>query len=157
MAEQQPGIIKSFQVDHDLLEEGLYVSRRDGDITTYDIRTRRPNAGEYMDHLTMHSVEHMIATYARNGAWGEHIIYFGPMGCQTGFYLLTRGLENGEVLALLRDALEKTVAHTGAVFGAERRQCGNYKNLDLEAARRECARFLRVLESRPVTFCYREA
>lgn len=148
--------IKSFQVNHDYIKEGIYVSRIDGDITTYDIRTRRPNMGDYMDNITMHSVEHMIATYARNGKYGENVIYFGPMGCRTGFYLLTRGLENAQALWLIRDAMEKTVRHEGEVFGATREQCGNFKELDLNAAKRECERFLRVLDSAPVTFEYPE-
>lgn len=148
--------IKSFQVNHDYIKEGLYVSRMDGDITTYDIRTRRPNMGDYMDNITMHSVEHMIATYARNGKYGENVIYFGPMGCRTGFYLLTRGLTNEQALELLTDALERTVAHEGEVFGATREQCGNYRELSLDAAKCECERFLAVLRSEPVTFSYPE-
>lgn len=75
--------ITSFTVDHRLIVPGMYVSRRDGNITTYDLRTRRPNAGDYMDDCTMHSVEHMFATYIRNSAIGQSIIYFGPMGCRT--------------------------------------------------------------------------
>ena len=82
--------IASFTVDHDKLGPGIYVSRRDGDVTTYDLRTRKPNAGEYMDNRTMHSVEHMFATFIRNSEIADSVIYFGPMGCQTGFYLLTR-------------------------------------------------------------------
>ena len=148
--------IKSFQVNHNYIKEGLYVSRMDGDITTYDIRTRRPNMGDYMDNITMHSVEHMIATYARNGKYGENVIYFGPMGCRTGFYLLTRGLTNEQALELLTDALERTVAHEGEVFGATREQCGNYRELNLDAAKCECERFLAVLRSEPVTFSYPE-
>ncbi len=148
--------IKSFQVNHNYIKEGLYVSRMDGDITTYDIRTRRPNMGDYMDNITMHSVEHMIATYVRNGKYGENVIYFGPMGCRTGFYLLTRGLTNEQALELLTDALERTVAHKGEVFGATREQCGNYRELSLDAAKCECERFLAVLRSEPVTFSYPE-
>lgn len=148
--------IKSFQVNHNYIKEGLYVSRMDGDITTYDIRTRRPNMGDYMDNITMHSVEHMIATYARNGKYGENVIYLGPMGCRTGFYLLTRGLTNEQALELLTDALERTVAHEGEVFGATREQCGNYRELNLDAAKCECERVLAVLRSEPVTFSYPE-
>ena len=146
--------ITSFTVDHDRLEPGLYVSRVDGDVTTFDLRTRRPNMGDYMDNLTMHSVEHMFATYARNSEYGEHIIYFGPMGCQTGFYLLTRDLTREQVLELVRTVLRQIVGHDGPVFGAARRECGNYRNLNLEAAQLECRRYLDVLEGRPVTFEY---
>ena len=80
--------IKSFEIDHTILDPGFYISRVDGDITTFDLRTRTPNAGEYMDNITMHTVEHMLATLLRGGEIGENVIYFGPMGCQTGFYLL---------------------------------------------------------------------
>lgn len=80
--------IASFSVDHDLIEPGIYISRIDGDIVTYDLRTRKPNAGDYMDNLTMHTVEHMLATFLRNSEIGGEVIYFGPMGCRTGFYLL---------------------------------------------------------------------
>lgn len=147
--------IASFTVDHDLLTEGIYVSRIDGDITTYDLRTRVPNAGDYMDNLTMHSVEHMFATYVRAGAISDRVIYFGPMGCQTGFYLLVRNADNEEVLSVVKDVLSKIVAHDGEMFGAVRRECGNYKNLDLAAAKRECERYLRILQSKENDFLYK--
>ena len=105
--------IASFSVNHDLITPGMYVSCIDGDVTTYDLRTRRPNMGDYMDNLTMHSVEHLFATYVRNSAVGENVIYFGPMGCQTGFYLLTRGLDNGTVFDTVVDVLKKIISHNG--------------------------------------------
>lgn len=147
--------IASFTVDHDLLTEGIYLSRIDGDITTYDLRTRVPNAGDYMDNLTMHSVEHMFATYVRASKMADRIIYFGPMGCQTGFYLLVRDAENSEVLEVVCDVLSKIINHDGEMFGAVRRECGNYKNLDLAAAKRECERYLAHLTSREQDFKYR--
>ena len=147
--------ISSFTVDHDLLTEGIYVSRIDGDVTTYDLRTRVPNAGDYMDNLTMHSVEHMFATYVRASAIGERVIYFGPMGCQTGFYLLVRDAENARVLEIVKDVLSKIVSHEGEMFGAVRRECGNYKNLDLAAAKRECERYLAILQSKENDFLYK--
>lgn len=146
--------IESFTVDHDKLEPGLYVSRVDGDVTTYDLRTRKPNQGDYMDNLTMHSVEHMFATYVRNSDLSEQVIYFGPMGCQTGFYLLTRDLGREQVAELVKATLRRIIAHTGPVFGAVKKECGNYRNLNLEAAQLECRRYLDVLESRPITFEY---
>ena len=79
--------IISFTIDHDVLVPGFYISRKDGDITTYDLRTRRPNKGDYMSNADMHSVEHMFATYIRNSEIADSVIYFGLMGCQTGFYL----------------------------------------------------------------------
>ena len=146
--------IASFSVDHDTITEGIYVSRIDGDVTTYDMRTRVPNMGDYMDNLTMHSVEHLFATYVRNSAIGDRVIYFGPMGCQTGFYLLVRDADNGETLKVVTDTLGKIIAHDGEMPGAARRECGNYKNLDLDAAKRECRRYLEVLLSKENTFRY---
>lgn len=150
-----PEKIASFTVDHDLLTEGIYVSRIDGDITTYDLRTRIPNAGDYMDNLTMHSVEHMFATYVRSGSLADRIIYFGPMGCQTGFYLLVRNANSGEVLSEVKDVLSRIINHEGEMFGAVRRECGNYKNLDLSAAKRECRAYLDKLNAREQDFTYR--
>lgn len=147
--------IASFTVDHDLLTEGIYVSRIDGDITTYDLRTRVPNAGVYMDNLTMHSVEHMFATYIRASEISDRVIYFGPMGCQTGFYLLVRDAENGETLSAVKDVLAKIVNHDGEMFGAVKRECGNYLNLDLDAAKRECKRYLDILNNKENDFLYK--
>ncbi len=150
-----PERIASFTVDHDYISEGIYISRIDGDIVTYDMRTRKPNMGDYMDNLTMHSVEHMFATYIRSSAIGNDVIYFGPMGCQTGFYLLVRGRENEDTYAAILDTLKKIVDHTGEMFGQSRKECGNYKNLDLEAARTECRRYLAALGDGVPDFKYR--
>ena len=139
--------IASFSVDHDKITPGMYISRIDGDITSFDLRTRTPNAGDYMDNVTMHSVEHMLATLLRNGEIGERIIYFGPMGCRTGFYLLTRDTEPPCVRDALIKALERTLAHEGEVFGATRAECGNYRELSLESAKKECSHYLDVLRN----------
>ena len=147
--------IASFTVDHDLITEGIYVSRIDGNVVTYDLRTRIPNGGDYMDNLTMHSVEHMFATYVRSSSIADKVIYFGPMGCQTGFYLLVRDTDNEEVLATVLETLEKIVSHEGEMFGAIRRECGNYKNLDLDAAKRECKRYRDILLGKENDFKYR--
>ena len=154
---KEPKKIASFTVDHDFIDEGIYVSRIDGDIVTYDMRTRRPNMGEYMDNLTMHSVEHMLATFIRSSAIGSSVIYFGPMGCQTGFYLLVRDCTNEQVLSAVIDSLERTVAHEGEIFGAARKECGNYKNLSIDAAKAECKRYLKCLQSREQDFKYKES
>lgn len=140
--------IQSFQIDHDLLDPGIYVSRVDGDITTYDLRTRKPNAGDYMDTITMHSVEHMIATFIRNSAIADQVIYFGPMGCQTGFYLLIRNADNNVVLSTLKSMLQQVLDHDGPVFGASQKECGNYRNLDIDCAKRECRRYLDCLNAK---------
>ena len=147
--------IQSFTVDHDKLEPGLYISRVDGTVTTYDLRTRKPNAGDYMDNLTMHSVEHLFATYIRSSSIGSKVLYFGPMGCQTGFYLLVDNTPKEQVLEAIEAVLRQIIAHTGPVFGAARKECGNYRNLNLEAAQLECRRYLQMLEdAAPITFQY---
>ena len=148
--------IASFSVNHDKLLPGLYVSRVDGDVTTYDMRTRRPNTDDLMTNSAMHSLEHLFATYIRNGALSDQIIYFGPMGCQTGFYLLVRDADNEAVLREVRLTLKRILAHEGPVFGASSRECGNYRNLSAQAARDEAQRYLEALDARPVTFRYEE-
>ncbi len=148
--------ITSFSVDHELMDPGIYISRIDGDITTFDLRTRKPNSGEYMDNVTMHTVEHMFATYVRNSAIGSSVIYFGPMGCRTGFYLLTRNVPKETVLEVVLDVLEKIVNHQGEVFGAKRRECGNYRELQIESARAECGKYLKILkECENIDFKYK--
>ena len=149
--------IASFTVDHNLLDPGIYVSRRAGDITTYDLRTRKPNCGDYMDNLTMHSVEHLFATFVRNSAIKDSVIYFGPMGCQTGFYLLTKDVPDERVLEITMEILEKIVSYDGEMPGNTAVECGNYRNLNVAAARLECARYLDVLKNRVNDFRYREA
>lgn len=138
--------IKSFTINHDILVPGFYISRVDGDITTYDMRTRRPNMGDYMSDLTMHSVEHMFASYIRNSEIAEDVIYFGPMGCQTGFYLLVRNANDKHVFEITKHVLQQIVEHDGPVFGASAVECGNYRNLDITAAKTECATYLEVLK-----------
>lgn len=137
--------IKSFQINHNILEPGFYISREDDNVITYDLRTRKPNNGDYMDNATMHSLEHMFATYARNSEATEKIVYFGPMGCQTGFYFLVKDLAPVEVFELTMEILEDIIAYEGPVFGASAIECGNYANLDLALAQKEAARYLEVL------------
>ncbi len=140
--------IESFIVDHDKIEPGIYISRTDGDLITYDIRTRKPNAGKYMDNITMHTVEHMFATYVRNSDIGNKVIYFGPMGCQTGFYLIVKDTQPQKVLETVKSVLAQIINHKGEVFGASRKECGNYKNLSLEPCIEECKNYLEVLNSK---------
>ena len=148
--------IASFSVNHDFIDEGIYVSRIDGDVTTYDLRTRKPNMGDYMDNLTMHSVEHLFATMVRQSPIGDSVIYFGPMGCQTGFYLLVRDADNREVLRVTKDILLAISTFDGEMPGAKREECGNYKNLDVESARVEAKRYLDCLNSYEIDFKYKE-
>ncbi len=146
--------IESFKADHDKIVPGMYISRVDGDLITYDMRTRKPNGGEYMDNITMHTVEHMFATYVRSSDIGEKIIYFGPMGCQTGFYLIVKDTEPVIVLDVVKKTLKQIINHKGEVFGASQKECGNYKNLALAPCVEECKKYLEVLNSREVDFKY---
>ena len=146
--------IASFSVNHDYIIPGIYISRIDGDITTFDLRTRKPNEGDYMDNLTMHSMEHMFATYVRNSEIADRIIYFGPMGCQTGFYLLTRNVEKDKVYDVVISTLKRIITHKGEIFGKVREECGNYMNLDLNCAKEECKKYLTALENNPNRFDY---
>ncbi|MBR2339157.1 MAG: S-ribosylhomocysteine lyase, partial [Clostridia bacterium] len=97
--------IKSFQINHDTLTEGLYVSRTDGDVVTYDLRFIRPNTPPFLETAAMHTIEHLFATYVRSSQFENNIIYFGPMGCRTGFYFLTRGMSHADVIALTQETL----------------------------------------------------
>lgn len=139
--------ITSFQVDHRKINPGMYISRIDDDITTFDLRVKKPNNGDYMSHIEMHTTEHMIATFIRNSEIGQNVIYFGPMGCRTGFYLLTKDLSPAAVLAQVKKVLLDVTEYNGEVFGASEEECGNYKELSLESAKKICREYLHILES----------
>ncbi len=133
--------IASFQVDHNKLQPGLYLSRRDGDITTFDLRFKKPNTGDLLTNAELHSVEHIIATLLRNSQEKDAVIYFGPMGCQTGFYFLfdSRRLSDEGAIALLQSVFAAGADFDGPMPGKSAAECGNYRNLSLEAARAQCA------------------
>ena len=138
--------IASFQVDHTKLDRGLYISRVDGDVVTWDLRMKKPNVGEVLGNGAIHTIEHLVATFLRSGQKSDSIIYFGPMGCRTGCYLLTRGLSDAEVGSLLREAFAFVAGYEGPVPGATAVECGNYKDHDLAGARAEARAYLPVLE-----------
>lgn len=139
--------IASFTVDHDKLEKGMYVSRIDGDVVTYDIRMKKPNQGDYLSNGALHTFEHLFATYARNSALGEQVIYVGPMGCRTGFYLLLRDAVSREAaLELVRESFRFVRDFEGVIPGSQRWECGNYQEHDLPGAKAVAEDMLRVLE-----------
>ena len=146
--------IQSFTVDHTKLLPGLYISRQDGDATTYDLRTRRPNTDDLMDHSTMHSVEHLFATFVRNGPYGDKVLYFGPMGCQTGFYLIVRDLEPELVRKEVLRVLDEILRYQGDMPGNSAKECGNYKSLSMEKGKAECERYRKELMARKGNFQY---
>lgn len=137
--------IASFEVNHDKLTPGMYISRVDGDITTYDIRMVYPNAGTYLSPAASHTFEHLFATYARNSRFAENIIYCGPMGCQTGFYFLVRDLKPADAIALVRETMDFVAAYEGEIPGASRVECGNYLLHDLAGAKKLAASMIPVL------------
>ncbi len=138
--------IPSFQKDHDSLQKGLYSLTDANGITTFDLRFKTPNAGDYITPKALHTIEHLMATVLRNGREKDNIVYFGPMGCRTGFYLLTVRLTFGQVLALLKESIPAALAMV-TVPGSSRKECGNYLEHDLTGAQKELAAYLAVLES----------
>ena len=140
--------IKSFQVDHRKLDRGMYISRIDGDVVTYDLRFCKPNTGVLLDNITIHTIEHILATFTRNSDIGGEVVYFGPMGCRTGFYFLVRSSVTAEkVRDAVVSAIKKTLEYQGRVFGASEIECGNYRELDLDKAKAALSEYLPVIEN----------
>ena len=139
--------IASFQVDHNKLEPGLYLSRQDGHVVTFDLRFKKPNTGDLLTNGEMHSVEHIIATLLRNSSRKDGVIYFGPMGCQTGFYFLFDGnqMSHGEAIALLQQVFAAGAAYEGEMPGRSAVECGNYRNLDVALAKAQCGAYAEVI------------
>lgn len=126
--------ITSFTVDHNTLDKGLYISRIDGDITTFDMRFIKPNTPPFLPNPVMHTIEHLFATYSRNSKYADNVIYFGPMGCRTGFYFLVRNLDNQTAIDLIKETLKKCIDHKGDIPGNTAIECGNYLEHDVEGA-----------------------
>lgn len=141
--------IASFTVDHDKLEKGMYISRIDGDVVTYDIRMKKPNGGDYLNMSAAHTIEHLFATFARNSAVGEHIVYVGPMGCRTGFYLLVRDrLSHKQAIGLVQESMKFIRDFEGDIPGNKREECGNYLDHDLIGAKAIGGDMYEVLKNR---------
>lgn len=138
--------IASFSVNHDKLEKGIYVSRIDGDVISYDVRMKKPNGGDYLETPAMHTFEHLFATYARNSEFSESVVYVGPMGCRTGFYLLMRdSVKKSDVIKLVQETFEFIKNFDGEIPGNKREECGNYKEHDLDGAKLVAEDMTRVL------------
>lgn len=138
--------IASFSVNHDKLEKGMYVSRIDGDVITYDIRMKKPNGGDYLSNGALHTFEHLFATYARNSVYSDSVIYVGPMGCRTGFYLLLRNtVSKAEAITLVKESFAFIKDFEGEIPGSRREECGNYKEHDLHGAKDTAQDMLSVL------------
>lgn len=147
--------IASFTIDHRNLDRGIFVSRKDkthsGDIlTTFDIRMKLPNREPALEPAVIHTIEHLAATYLRNrDDWKERVVYWGPMGCLTGNYLILAGdYSSNDIVDLMRDMMAFIASFESEIPGASEIECGNYRLNDLEGARREAARYLgEVLEN----------
>ncbi|MCI6550599.1 MAG: S-ribosylhomocysteine lyase [Prevotella sp.] len=145
--------IPSFTINHERLLRGIYVSRKDavgGEVvTTFDIRMRQPNVEPVMHNGAIHTIEHLAATYLRNDpVWSDRVIYWGPMGCLTGNYLLLRGdLESKDIVELMKDTFRFIADYEGEIPGAAAKDCGNWLLHDLPMARWEARKYLtEVLE-----------
>ena len=134
--------IASFSVDHTLLIPGLYLSRRDGNVVSLDLRFKKPNTGDLLSNAEIHSVEHIIATLLRNSEQKDAVIYFGPFGCQTGFYFLFNEAQItiSEAIRLLQQVFAAGASYEGEMPGCSAAECGNYRNLDVALAR-DCCRY----------------
>lgn len=144
--------ITSFTIDHLKLQPGLYVSRKDTvgaeTVTTFDLRLTSPNDEPVMNTAEVHTIEHLAATYLRNDeAWKERVLYFGPMGCRTGFYLLLIGdYASADVVNLVLDCFRFIRDYRGQVPGADPKDCGNYLDMNLGMANYWGARYVSLLE-----------
>ncbi len=145
--------ITSFTIDHIKLQPGLYVSRKDrvGEafVTTFDLRLTKPNDEPVMNTAEVHTIEHLAATYLRNEpTWKDRVLYFGPMGCRTGFYLLLAGnLTSREVLPLVRACFRFIADFRGEVPGASAKDCGNYRDMNLPMANYWGKKYADLLEN----------
>ena len=138
--------IPSFSKNHDTLAVGLHECGNISGVTTWDLRFKKPNAGDYISPKALHSIEHIIATILRNSDKKQNIVYFGPRGCRTGFYLLTVNMGYDEVLSLLKESFLLALTFK-EIPGNKREECGNYLEHDLNDAVCECKNYLEILNS----------
>lgn len=140
--------IASFSIDHTRLQPGMYLSRRDGTVVTLDLRFRRPNTDDLLSNSALHSLEHIVATILRNSPEKDAVVYFGPMGCQTGFYVLfdEAKLPLSGIVELLKRAFNEAAAWDQEMPGQSPYECGNYRNLDVAVCRKECAYYAQVIQ-----------
>ena len=155
--------IASFQIDHLRLKPGLYVSRKDRfgskesaakaaaevTLTTFDLRFKEPNKEPVIDQSTLHTIEHLGATFIRShNEWAERTVYFGPMGCRTGFYLILEGdLSSEDILPVIRQMLEWISTFDGIIPGATAAECGNWQEQNLEMAKWEVRRYASLMKN----------
>ncbi len=142
--------IQSFTINHDILGKGMYTSRIDGDVVTYDIRMKKPNNPEndYLTPASAHTFEHLFATYARNSERSNEVVYVGPMGCLTGFYFLVRDtFQPADVIQLVKECFAYIRDFDGEIPGNKKIECGNYQMHDLKGANAVADDMCKVLEN----------
>ncbi len=139
--------IESFKVDHTKISKGMYISRIDDDIVTYDIRMVKPNTPPFLENAGLHSFEHLLATFMRNSNYSKNIVYVGPMGCRTGFYLLIRGLPYDVTLSLIKSAMEHIAKFEGELPGNTEVECGNYLEHDVNKAKEYAKDMYQILKN----------
>jgi S-ribosylhomocysteine lyase len=145
--------IASFQVDHLRMKPGVFVSRKDQHnetiLTTFDLRFKEPNKEPVLDQPALHTIEHLCATYLRShDEWQQHIVYFGPMGCRTGFYLILIGdHKSTDVIPLLLEMFEWIDKFEGVIPGATPAECGNWREQNIDMAKWECRKYAAILKN----------
>ncbi|HPD02172.1 MAG TPA: S-ribosylhomocysteine lyase [Eubacteriales bacterium] len=137
--------INSFKLDHNVLDVGFYLEDVSNNVYTYDLRFKKPNGGDYLSNPAMHTIEHIFAVVIRNGRLKDKVVYFGPMGCRTGFYLLFYGVDREEARAETIFALKECLK-LDYVPGSKKIECGNYKSHSLKVAKAEIERYLKAID-----------
>lgn len=137
----------SSQIDHNILKKGIYISRIDDDVTTYDIRMREPNREPVMTNAAIHTIEHLFKAYVKDSEFGDNILFFGPMGSRTGFYLLTRSLTDSYTIGLIKEAFRYISEYWGVIPGAKPSECGNCLEHNLPQAKEESKLFLDIINN----------
>lgn len=138
--------IESFKVDHTKISQGMYISRKDGEIITYDIRMVKPNTPPFLENAGLHSFEHIFATFMRNSKYSKNIVYVGPMGCRTGFYLLVRGLSHELALELTKSAMNYIANFNEELPGRTEIECGNYLDHNVNKAKEYAKNMCQILK-----------
>lgn len=138
--------ITSFTVDHNALDVGVYISRIDDNITTYDMRFIKPNTPPFLPNPVMHTIEHLFATYSRNSFLSNKVVYFGPMGCRTGFYFLVKDMDESIALDLIKTTIKQCMEHKGDIPGNTAIECGNYLEHDVPGAMDALAKYYDVIK-----------
>lgn len=138
--------IHSFEIDHSCHDKGFYLSTVQGDVITYDLRFKTPNGGDYISPQCLHTIEHLLATVYRNSSLSDKVLYFGPMGCRTGFYLLLRNVQKEEALALTISCLQKAL-ELNEIPGNAPKECGNYLEHNLPESKEELQKYLIILQN----------